>query len=389
MTCTATPPTPALYPTRSPCGARLSLVNYSLVPALRRRASPRTLFVSALAVLVVMVLFLPVELESTVEVPGRVFPAQEWVVVRGASGAVSATLRDYRAGTVEATFTAEPARGDAVRFHLGPAAGARSVTVGDTVGVFASGETAQRLAELEGQVEAARAELHLYQAGAKAPLVEADRQEVRRSQAALEQAQRVRTRQCDLFERGVVTEEACEAATSAERLAEAAEAAAAARLEATQTGARSEEIVLARTRLQALEREAGTLGERLDMETLVAPISGMTYRVFSTDTLLMVADTSSYTVTLPVRWSDRGRVIPGQEVRLRTSEWGEQPRARIVDLRETATRATGQAYLLAAAEVVDGHEHLTPGLLIRGAIITEPVTPLAYVQSLTRELFRW
>ena len=360
----------------------------SLVPAIRSRSVSRALFVSGVVVLVLLFV-LPIEVQETVEVPGRVLPAQEWVVVRNSGGALSAIRRDYRTGAVEATFTAEPARGDAVQFELGPAAAAHAVAAGDTVGFFASGETALRMATLRGAVDAARAELRLYQSGEKASLVEAARQDFRYAQTALEQATREADRQCSLAARGVVTEQACEDAGSARRLAAAGAAAAEARLEAVRTGARAEAITLARTRLASLEQEAATLAERFEMGTLVAPISGMTYRVFSPDTLLMVADTSAYTVVLPIRWSDRGRVTPGQEVVLRVSEWGEQPHGRIVDLRETAPRAAGQTYVLAAAEVTAGKERLKPGLLVRAVIETESVSLLGYARQLATDLFRW
>ena len=252
----------------------------SLVPAIRSRSVSRALFVSGVVVLVLLFV-LPIEVQETVEVPGRVLPAQEWVVVRNSGGALSAIRRDYRTGAVEATFTAEPARGDAVQFELGPAAAAHAVAAGDTVGFFASGETALRMATLRGAVDAARAELRLYQSGEKASLVEAARQDFRYAQTALEQATREADRQCSLAARGVVTEQACEDAGSARRLAAAGAAAAEARLEAVRTGARAEAITLARTRLASLEQEAATLAERFEMGTLVAPISGMTYRVFS------------------------------------------------------------------------------------------------------------
>lgn len=361
----------------------------SLIPAIRSRGASHPLFVSGAIVLLALLFVLPIEVRETVEVPGRVLPAQEWVVVRSASGSLATTWTDHRTGSVEATFTAEPARGDAVRFQLSSAARARSVSAGDTVGLFASDESALRLAALEGEVNAARAELQLYQAGEKSSLVEAARQDLIYARAALEQALRVRDRQCRLSERGVVTEQACDNARSTHRLATAEAAAAEARLEAVQTGARTEEVTLARTRLAALEREAAALRERSAMETLVAPISGMTYRMFSPDTLLMVADTSAYTVVLPVRWSDRDRIVPGQDVVLRASEWGEQPRARIVDLRETAPQPTGQAYVLATAIVTDGHERLKPGLLVRAVIETAPTTLPGYVHQLVTDLFRW
>ena len=347
------------------------------------------MLVSGVVGAVAVVLVAPVTVPNRVEVPGRVLPAQEWVVTRSSNGAVSATLRNYLTGAVQATLAAEPARGDAVRFHLGPAASARTISAGDTIGGFISEETALRLAAISGQVEAAKAELQLSQAGEKEALVEAARQDVIRARAALDYATRVAERQRASFERGIIAQDDLDEAESERRVAEAETAAAEALLEASMSGARDEQVALAQARVDALEEESTLLRSRLQASDLVAPITGLVYRVSSPDTLLMVADTSTYTVMLPIRWADRDRVSPGQEVTLRTTEWGEQPKARVLDIRESSGRAAGQAYLVATAEVVSGRHALTPGLLVRGSIETDRVSLMAYARDLTLGLFRW
>ncbi|MEM7786259.1 MAG: hypothetical protein AAF594_00895 [Bacteroidota bacterium] len=335
------------------------------------RLTPGPLLVSLLGVAVLAVVALPVEVAGTLDVPGRVLPAREWAVVRGTDGAVSATLRDHRTGRVEATFVAAPERGDATHFHLDVGASAW-IAAGDTVGAFVSGEAAVRASRLAGDIEAAEAQVTFFEAGQKDALVEAARQEVVRAEEARDQAQRDADRLADLFARDVVAAQDVEAAQSEVQRATAEAAGAAARLDDVQTGRRDEEVRLARARRAALEREADALRDRLGMNTLVAPISGVVHRVVSPDTLLVVADTSAYTVVLPVRWGDRARAQPGQTVRVRGAEWGPAAEARIVDLRETSARADGQTYLLATAEIVRGAETLTPGLLVLCTVETPP-----------------
>lgn len=385
------------------------------VPGFRQRGRAGVLVASGLAVAGLAFLFAPVELPDHVEGVGRVLPAQEWVLVRTASGAVTATLRDHRTGAVSTTFAAEPARGDAVRFDLGPVASRRAVEAGEAVGTVASGEAALRLSAVRGEIEQAQAELRLSGAGQKAEVVETARQEVQRAEAEAErmdaeiaEAQAVRARaeaaaarQRELASGGLTSDEALEEAESAVRLAEAgvetararARAArarvttATARVRAAASGERPEEAAVVRARIDALEREANSLLRREELGTLVSPISGRVGRVFSPDTLLLVSDTSAYHVLLPVRWSDRDRVRVGSAVMLQTAS-GE-PSARIVDVREAAAPRARQAYLVATAEVVSGAEHLAPGLLVRADVEAEPKTPLEHVRSAIADLFRW
>ncbi|MGI9628198.1 MAG: HlyD family efflux transporter periplasmic adaptor subunit [Longimicrobiales bacterium] len=360
-----------------------------MIPTIRRRGAPRALLASGVVGLTAVAAYSPIQITDRVIVAGRVMAAQEWVITRESSGAVATTLRDYRTGAVDATLAAEPARGDAVRFHLGPAVEGRTVAAGDTVGGFVSEEAALRLTALAGDVELARAELSMSQAGEKDELIEVARQETIRAQASLEFAQRAAERQSALYQRGIIAERELEEAESELRVATAERAAAQALLDAARSGARDEQVALAQARLDALEREATTLRARLQMSDLVAPISGLVYSVMSPDTLLMVADTSSYTVVLPVQWSDRERVKPGQDVVLRITEWGEQPRGRILELRESSARASGQAYLVATAEVYEGKEALTPGLLVQGSIEAARLSIPDYARRVVGDFLHW
>lgn len=371
---------------------------------------------SSLVVLVVALLVAPVEIPDRVASVGRVLPAQEWVLVRTEGGAVTATLRNHRTGEVRTTFAAEPARGDAVRFELGPVGMQESVEAGEAVGFLASGEAALRLSAVRGQIEQAEAELRLSGTGEKAEIVETARQEVRRAEAeadrmgaeiaeaeaAREQAERVATRQRELLRQGLTSDGALEEAEGAVRVAEAAVAtaqararaarvrvqAAQSRVRAAQAGERPEEAEVVRARIEALGREAESLVRREEMGTLVSPIGGRVHRVFSPDTLLLVADTSAYHVLLPVRWSDRDRVRLGADVQLDVG-LNEGATARIVDVREAAAPQAGQAYLVATAEVTRGGEHLVPGLLVPASIMADPKTPLDHLRAAVRDLFRW
>ncbi|MEM1054162.1 MAG: hypothetical protein AAGI52_01445 [Bacteroidota bacterium] len=385
------------------------------VPGFRRRGRAGLLVVSGAAVLLVALILAPIELPDRVASIGRVLPIQEWVLVRTTSGAVTATLRNHRTGEVRTTFASEPARGDAVRFELGPVASQTTIEAGEVVGVLASGETALRLSAVRGQIEQAQAELRLSTTGARTVDIETARQEVRRSEAeavrmeteiaeaaaVLAQAEATAARQRDLSAEGLASDQVLEEAESAVLLAEAgvetarARARAArlrvetaqARVRAAQAGERPEAANIVRARIEALEREAESLAQREELGTLVAPLSGRVHRVFSPDTLLLVADTSAYHVLLPVRWSDRDRVRMGATVRLGTRTDGTK--ARIVDLREAAVPQAGQAYLVATAEVTQGADRLVPGLLVQADIETDPKAPLDHLRAALGDLFRW
>lgn len=353
------------------------------VPAFRRRGR-RAFLVSLVAVAALAALFAPVEFPTSVRGVGRVLPAQEWVLARTPDGAITATLRDLRTGAVTTTYSAEPARGDAVRFELSPVAERGEVEAGETLGAFTSGEAALRLAALRGEIQTAEAALALSRAGARDEVVEAAAKRVRQAEAQHAQAVRLAARQRQLFENGLASAIDLEQAEGAVDVAAAAITAAQAERDAVAIGPLPESVEVAQAQVDRLRADAERLQERLEMDLITAPISGRIQRVFSPDTLLFVADASAYHVVLPVRWEDRHRVTPGRRVVLDTGD-PEPPIARIVDVTPAAAPLRGQAYLVATAEVETGADRLVPGLQVPTAVETAPRTPLAHA----RDLFGW
>lgn len=338
------------------------------------------------AVLVALgALLAPVDVPHTVETIGRVQPAREWALVRTPNGALSATLSDHRTGSVTTTFTAEPARGDAGRFELGPVAAQRSVEAGQTIGSFSSSDLAVRLVEIEGQIGEAEAQLRLQGTGQKASRVETAQRELDRAKEARERASEVADRQRRLVEAGLAADQDLEAAEAAVRLADADIAVAQARLRVAETGDRPEAEAVTRARVSSLQQTARALANRRRSSALVVPISGHIQREFSPDTLLLVADTTSYLIALPVAWRDQSLVKAGQSVSV-SGVGAETMAARLLDVRSAAASGTGQAYLVGLAALVPGESRPIPGLVVRCSIQVGTRRPIDIVRAWLREV---
>lgn len=335
--------------------------------------------VSLTLLAVIVGVFAPVDISTSLRSVGHVVPAQEWVLARAENGAITTTLRDLRTGAVTTTFAAEPSRGDAVRFELEPVAQGKTVEAGQIVGSFSSGDAMLRLAAVRGDIRAAEADLRLLRAGARSEDVQVAEQDARRVEAQVAQARQAVERQRLLFADGHVSRRTLDDAESDFQIAQAAHAAALARRQATAAGPRPEAIGVAQARIGRLKAEEQQLNERLTLDVLRAPISGRIQHVFSPDTLLSVVDTSSYRLLIPIRWEQRERVSVGSAVGFDGSSFTA---ARIVDLTPAAARAGGQVYLVATAEVTELSAHLVPGLRVPVAIETPPQTPAMLLASL-------
>ena len=320
------------------------------------------------------VLALPIQVPYTISTMGKVLPAAEWVLVRDQGGSIGTLLRDNLTGTIRSSDAHYFERGDAVRYRLNPALHAQAhVAEGDTVLHIESNETERQLAALSGEAAAARSEVALYASGEKAAVVEAAERRLERAVERARQQQRSVERLQALRERQLVAEQELEYAASQLEIFEAEAEMALAELNVVRTGSKQERVTFAETAADAREQEMRALSERLAMQTILAPISGIAVRSFGSDTLLTIRDMSSAIVVMPVTWDDIEALKINQTVRLNIRNGSEEVTGRIVEIGDTIQRLGREQVVTVTARI----EHM-PGQTVTGGVVpcrieTDPV----------------
>lgn len=352
---------------------------------LRKRQDLRRLvLVFALLGLLILLLFLPIPLPYSLEVQGRVLPAQEWLLVRDTGGRVTSTLYDYRVALTEEYAVAQFERQDAMRFRFSePVRRARTVALGDTIGTVYSSQTSRLLAQAEGQLEAERATLRLFATGEKASVVAEARNRIARAQAQVESQQKTVERLRTLVDRNAAAQEDLDIAEGELAVFEAEVGIAQAALETAQTGAKQEQIDLVQARIQTLESEIAALQSRMGDFQLIAPFSGTILHPAARDTLLALADTSAFMVVMPVMKEARAFITPGQAVHIEGLSGNTGVEGRLVRIENHVEQVDGRDVVFAHAlvEFVPDRAFL-PGMLTRCRIRTGTVTPLEYLRRL-------
>ena len=343
----------------------------------------RTLLISAAVVLLAVTLVvLPVEVPYTVSVPGKVYPAKEWVLIRDVD-AVGAMLRDHVAGNVESYSINRFERGDAVRLRLRADLEPHTkVSTGDTIGTIYSNETERQLAALSGDLAAATSALKLYAAGEKEPVVREAQKRVERANAAVRQQEKEVERLRRLHERQHAAEQQLELAeTQLELLSNDVQIAEAA-LEAAQTGAKQEQIDLTRTEAEALRSQIAKLQDRLDMYTIRSPIAGAAIRSFGSDTLLTVRDTTAYVVVMPVPFDSYAYVQEDQSVEISMPSSDQAVEGQIHYFGDEVHVLNGEQVLMTTAVVNQPAPSLIPGAMATCTIRTGKISLLEYLRRL-------
>ncbi len=335
----------------------------------------------------VTLLVLPVRYPSVVKTYAGIKCAQEWVLVRGSDGQLSASVLNHRTGLSEGYRAASFDRSSSVDFLLRPdMVPGHGVARGDTVAIISSSETQERLVALYGQLAAAQGQLAVSSSGEKDVVVYAAEQRLEIARRKLGEQQRSFTRTKTLFSQGLVPVGQYEAAENSLHDARDEVAMAAAALEVEQSGAKPEQIELVRRNIAALQAEIAALQRRAATHTIIAPFSGRVARSTSSDVILSIVDTSRYVASIPIPLRDLPRVTATPDARVTLQGLAVPVRGRIVSLDQEVTSVGMQRVVKATAVLDRTPAELVVGLDLRCDVACRPVTAMDLVKRFLRSL---
>lgn len=327
-------------------------------------------------------LVVPVRIPSLVRTFGRIQPAHEWVLVRGADGQLSASVYNHETGVSEGYRASSFDRSSSVYFTLntGMVPG-RGIARGDTVGIVSSSETQERLVALNGELASAQRLLAVNTSGEKEIVVRAAEQRLLIAQRKRSEQEKSFTRTKALFAQGLLPQGQYESAENAMHGADDEVALSSAALAEARSGAKPEQVELIHTNIAALREEINVLRRRAATHTIMAPLGGLVARSTSSEILVSIADTSRYIAMIPVRLTDAAKVSasPGARVTFRGLTAPLTGMISSVDHRVTTIGT--ERVVLATAILDRTSAALVMGLPLRCEITCPPVTTWALVKQ--------
>lgn len=332
-----------------------------------------------IAVLIIVVLILPFKLPYKITVPGKVFPTKEWLVVKGTDGRLMTSLINHKAGVLENYAVRLFERGDAVQFSFNPniVAGS-SISTNDTIGIIYSNESQKKLINLKADLGSQKARLDVSLTDEKEAVVSAAKQGVEYAERQFIEQQKIYNRQKGLYNKNLISIEEFDLSKGALDLFRINIEIARERYNSVTTGAKQEEIDLINTKIEGLQLEIGVLEQRFSDYVIQSPIDGIVNRVFSSDTLMIVSDTTEFIVLMPIEWSYREYVKKDQTV-----EFDLQDRSisvgKIVSLGKSARLIDQNIVSFVFAAYSGENVNFMPGLLIECSIICDELTPRQHI----------
>ncbi len=200
------------------------------------------------------------------------------------------------------------------------------IKAGDLLAELDDQPLREALARADAEVQAAQAELEKLRRGSRTQEVRRGEAQVAQAQAALELARAEHQRQSALKTRGMTSQQALDAATTARREAEAALAAAQQSLSLLREGSRSEDVAAGEARLTSATAARAQAQTALDDARLLAPSDGTIMArvrepgslLSGPATVLTLSLTEPVYVRAYVAETQLARVAPGTKVWVRS-----------------------------------------------------------------------
>ena len=264
---------------------------------------------------ILLVVFLPIRIPSSLEVVGSIRPAREWIINVTNEDIITIQCMSNIENRILSHDVIEAERGDTFRLTVSSAvAPGTRISHGDTLVLIESDQLSQLLASLDIDLAVQRAELRAEEAGEKQPVIDAARERIRIAREQHETQQNIVDRLEALDAVGHVPYQDYELAKSQLNLYDISILEAEAELAALMSGSKREDLAVFEDTIAAIERQKSLVNDQLDRYALTVPFDGIVIESDSDSTIVTVADDSDFVAVIPVPDSRRGDISVGMTV---------------------------------------------------------------------------
>ncbi|MBN1407273.1 MAG: hypothetical protein JW956_05770 [Calditrichaceae bacterium] len=342
------------------------------------------------AVLTIIVLLLPIKITNHIKSEAKIIPAREWILQKLEDGSIQIIDKDYQKNLVHSISAYQVVRGDFVEFKMNEELANRNkIFKNEIIGTIESISTERELANLKRDLNEAESYLRMSKTGEKETAITMAREIVNKSKIQLENQNIIADRKKKLFEKNIISQEEYEIEKNLADLYKYELLEAEANLANLKAGAKPEEIALYQDMVQATRQEIQHIYDLKEKFTLRAPLDGQLYRIFSTDTLLIIGDTLSVAV-IPVRSDDMNRIQIGQTftLNLQLDETGSNPMGTIINVNKITEYIDQRATVLITGRISDSIRNLPLNAVLGCTIKTESVLLRDYIFDFIISVFK-
>lgn len=336
--------------------------------------------------LLVALVYLPIEVPFTLDSLARVLPVRQWALVQATDGSLAATLYDHRTGLVRKQEGYQFDRGDLVqmRFQEDWQTG-RRVRAGETVATIASNRLSEQVVQLKNQLAIEQANLGVVATGQKPQVIAQLEEEVSLAKSDVELQQRSLDRAKQLHAEGLIAALAVEQAENAYNAARARVRLAEKTLAIAMSGEKQETVTVTSARIASLQKEIEFLENKRSKYVITAPFAGQV-RLESTveGNRLLIEDATAAIVHLMVRLRDVPYLQPGQRMELQFLDGQTSALATVLEIGNRVEVVSYEQVVTVKAATEKGLGLLSPNTPIRCRILCGKVAPAEFLRRSVR-----
>lgn len=341
----------------------------------------RKLFITWIVIIsiIVILLVLPVKLNYTLHVKGKVLPNKEWIIYKGTDGRLTSLLTNYKTGINQSYDVTLFDRGDAMKFSFNSALhSGSSINSNDTIAVVYSNEIERQIESLKGQIASARASLTLNETGEKESIVNQEKNNLEYAIRQAEEQKKLLDRTEVLYNKGLVSQEEYEIVSGGYDLYDINIAISKARLDAVETGVKKEQIELIKSQIIFLEKELMVMQRRFKGFTITSPINGIVSRKTNSDTLMIISDVSKFIVLCPVKVNDKKFISDSAQIDIVFGS-KQNMTAHVYEIDNNVKIVNGLQVVTVTSEIDESNKDISPLLIVDCYIHTGSLTPLQFL----------
>ena len=351
--------------------------------------SRNNIIYSAIIILVLIFIFLPIKFTSTISSKGKIFPYQTWTLAKTTSGRLITSLNNHSTGSNSEFSIIQFEQGDAVQFKLSPKVlNNEKISKGDTIGYIISTEIEKDIQKLKGELETARASLNVKTSSEKESVIEAEKNKLSFAEKELEEQTKIIERKRKLYDKDLISQQEFEADEARYELAKINISIAQERLRTVTSGAKSEEISFANTQINVLENEIDVLRKRFESNNILSPIDGIVGRAYSSDTIVVLNNTSKTVSIVPVNWDNIKKIELGQAVSVSSNDLDVVINGEVIAIDNNIRFINNIQYVFVTILSNESSKEFKNGLLVDCSFDCGDITPLNIVLEFLRPIYK-
>lgn len=336
-----------------------------------------------LCLVVGLLIFVPFKIPYSIKAYGKIYPSKQWILEKGDNGQLIQKIMNYETGLIENYRVIQFDRGETGEFvFYSDVCSQNLIGKGDTIAVVFSSDLNERLIELKGELEIAKANLTASKVGEKESIVHEYQNRLEQAKAAHEEQQNIWERVQKLYSNKLTSVEEYESAKNSVNLSSLNVSLAASQLEAAQTGEKPEQIQFLKTQIKALQCDLEALEKRLETYTIKAPFNGIVSKFFESDTLLVISEISGNIALVPIPVEKCEKIKTATAINLNSAGFNQSAAGKLASVNKDSKVVQGKTVNIVSVQVEDKFDPSRSGSIAECTFKCEPVSIVEYVKML-------